>query len=194
MPNTTLKFRKVSTLPGSLAPSTMYMVTSADAGILELVVSSADGLSSRHIINKSEINTLISTAIAAQASGLNEVKVVADIAARNALVSGFTKPTTVLVLNAVADTSVASGAATYIYDTNTTTWYKISEAESLDLVLNWNSISGRPTSSPAQIDAAVTASHSHTNKTQLDKIGENGTGDITYNGAPVRAYLDEEVW
>jgi hypothetical protein len=107
--------------------------------------------------------------------------IVADIAARNALV--LTKNTQVLVLDATGDSTVTSGAATYLYRVSTTSWIKISEAESLDLVLQWANIQGKPTSSPSAIDTAVSNSHTHTNKTQLDKIGENPDGHFTYNSA-----------
>ena len=86
------------------------------------------------------------------------------------------------MLDASADATVASGAATYVYDFGNTTWVKISEAESLDVVLDWSNIQNGPSSSPAAIDAAVADSHTHANKTQLDKIGENGDGNLTYDG------------
>ncbi|SHL96978.1 hypothetical protein SAMN05444389_102422 [Paracoccus solventivorans] len=52
----------------------------------------------------------------------------------------------------------------------------------MDLTLAWDGIIGRPTSSPAQIDAAVTASHNHVNKTQLDALGEDEGQNLTYRG------------
>ena len=63
-----------------------------------------------------------------------------------------------------------------------TSWIKISEAESLDVVVDWSDITNKPTSSVADIDDAVSKRHNHTNKTELDKIGENANELFTYNG------------
>lgn len=71
---------------------------------------------------------------------------------------------------------------------------KISEAESMDITLNWSDIVGKPTSSAAAIDAAVSNSHTHLNKTQLDKVGEDGNGDMTYNSQNIRARLETTAW
>ena len=55
----------------------------------------------------------------------------------------------------------------------------------MDLVLNWSSIVGGPTSTPAQIDEAVAAKHTHVNKNALDKVGEDVEGNFTYGGVAV---------
>lgn len=47
----------------------------------------------------------------------------------------------------------------------------------------WEKILNKPTSTPTQIDQAVTAA-AHTNRAVLDKLGESG-GALTYNGAAV---------
>jgi hypothetical protein len=182
-----LKIRKVTALPGTLEASTLYLVSTADPSILDLYVSSSDGSSARHIVTKSEIQTMINTAVAALDSAL----VVADINARNAL--SPTKNVSVIVLNATGDPTVASGAATYVYDNATSTWYKISESESMDVILTWASLQGKPTSTPAAIDDAVTKAHTHANKTTLDLLTDPA-GELLYNAAPIRAYLDEEAW
>lgn len=51
----------------------------------------------------------------------------------------------------------------------------------LDLQLTWNNITGRPSSSPADIDDAVAKRHTHSNLTQLNKISEDANGFLTYN-------------
>lgn len=183
-----LKIRKVNALPGTLEASTLYMVKHAsNANLFDLHLSTSDGLSSRHIISQAEIATMISDSMAA----FNTVLVVADIAARNALT--LTANAQVLVLNAVGDATVTSGAALYVYDYATTTWHKVSEYESLDVVLDWASIQNKPTSTVAQIDQAVADSHTHANKTLLDLLSEVG-GHLHYNAQPVRPFLDQEDW
>ena len=62
-------------------------------------------------------------------------------------------------------------------------WIKVSEAESLDIVTSWASLTSKPLSSVVQIDNAVAIAHTHSNKTQLDNIGQNVEGLLTYNGS-----------
>jgi len=57
----------------------------------------------------------------------------------------------------------------------------------------WANINDKPTSSVADIDAAVTAA-THANRTQLDKIGENASNKLTYTHggtANVVAYMSD---
>lgn len=182
-----MKIRKVTTLPGTFENSTLYLVPNADASLFDMYLSASNGASVRRIISKSDIATMIADAI----SGAESVQIVADIAARNAL--NPTTITQVLVLDASADATVTSGAATYIYNPDTTSWIKINEAESMDVVLNWVNIVGKPSSSVADIDDAVTKRHTHANKSVLDDISDQ-SGYLGYKGAPVRAYLDAEEW
>ena len=55
----------------------------------------------------------------------------------------------------------------------------------MDAVVQWSNINGRPTSSVAQIDSAVTNSHTHSNKAVLDATQESFTTTlkITYDAA-----------
>lgn len=62
-------------------------------------------------------------------SGLSGTTVVANIAARDALVA--TSGEFAYVIDASADATVGTGGATYVYDG--ATWIKVAEAESLDL-------------------------------------------------------------
>ena len=183
-----LTIKRVTALPGTLDASCMYIVQSADAGLAEIVFTNNDGLSSRHVINKTEIASMISTAV----SNFSNILMVADITARDAMTLDHNA--LVLVLDASADATVVSGAAMYFYDLDTTTWYKVSEFESMDVTITWDSIQGKPTSSVADIDDAVAKKHAHVNMTQLDKIGEDGNGELTYNGSGINAALAANEW
>lgn len=182
-----LKIRKVTSLPSTYDASTMYLVRSETAGLFEIYVSSDDGATVRHLINQAEIQSMITNAIA----GFSTVDVVANIAARDALNPSVVKQ--VIVLDATGDPTVSSGSATYVYDLTNTTWVKISEAESLDVVLQWNNIVGRPSSTVAEIDDAVAKRHTHGNKPVLDDLSA-ASGHLYYSGQPIRAFLDEETW
>lgn len=183
-----IRHHKVTALPGVLAANSVYYVApAAKPDYIEVYVTNAAGDAAKRVFQEADVQALIDTSLAS----FGQTEVVDDIAARNAL--SPSDGTTALVLDASADASVTSGAATYIYRLATTTWVKISEAESMDISLTWAALTGKPTASAAAIDAAVTASHGHSNKTQLDKIDE-ASGEMTYNGQNIRARLDTGDW
>jgi hypothetical protein len=185
---TTLRIERVTALPSTVTASTMYFVKSAESPFFELYVTSSDGLDTRHVINKSEIGTLITDAVA----GLSNIISSATITTRDALV--LTANALVLVLDATGDTTVAAGAAMYFYDFTATTWTKVTEYESLDLSLTWANIANKPSSIVADIDDAVSKKHAHTNSAALAKIGEDTDGKLTYNSAGVEATIAVSDW
>ena len=183
-----MKVHKVNTLPGVLEASALYIVKSADTGLLDLYVSANDGLTARHIISKTEIQTMVNTA----AAGASNIFVVADIAARDALAP--TVVTQAIVVDATDDTSVALGSATYVYDPVGDAWSKIAEHESMDVVLQWANIQGRPSSTVAEIDDAVAKKHAHANMSTLDKFSQDVDGQPTYDGKNLHVYLSSDQW
>lgn len=117
---------------------------------------------------------------------------VADIAARDALAP--TGSWQVFVRDATGDPTVGAGGAMYLWDTANSAWVKTMESESLDIALTWGALQGKPNSSVANIDDAVAKRHTHANKTELDKIGQNVEGDLTYGGVPVRTQWASTGW
>lgn len=107
-------------------------------------------------------------------STFREIRVVANIAARDALepYEGLR----VHVKDASADSTVGEGWAEYLFDG--TSWTKTAESESIDVVQQWADIQGKPASSTANIDDAVSKRHSHSNKATLDAITSAGSGSI----------------
>jgi hypothetical protein len=187
----TFQIFRQTTVPSTFEASAIYLVAPpANPTAVEFYVSNAAGDALKRIPTIADIQTLINDSIAGL--GGDGTVIVADIAARDAL--SPTVNTQVLVLDASDDATVTSGAATYIYQVSTTTWIKISEAESLDLILEWANIVGRPSSSPAAIDTAVSNSHTHANKTQLDKIDEDIDGNFTYDGDLPKIAWDSTGW
>lgn len=183
----TFKIFRETALPGTLQNDSLYVVAPvATPNYFELYAVNSSG-AVRRIPTDADITSKINTALGAA----NALTVVADIAGRNALAPN--RNVQVLVKNATGDATVASGAATYLYEVATTTWTKISEAESLDVTLSWANIVGKPLSTAAAIDAAVGNSHNHGNKTQLDQIGEAG-GIMTYNGQPIATAWSSVGW
>lgn len=121
----------------------------------------------------------------------------------------------VMVVDASADTTVASGWAIYRkrVDTNpasldytivndvpettegagdgrTAGWQKIAEKESIDVALEWSAINNRPNSSVADIDDAVSKKHEHANKSTLDLITYDSTNSVLkYNSTETIAFM-----
>lgn len=139
-----------------------------------------------------------------------DFEIVDDIAARNAL--SPTKNILCLVLDASADSTVNTGSALYAYELTASTWHKVSEYESLDLsglMTSFNiQVGGGATETISQgetinfvagsanitivrsgntltFDVSGGAAHSHSNLTQLNNIGQDGDGDMTYSGTNV---------
>ncbi len=183
----TIKFAKVNTLPGAFAGSTVYIVKDTDAAFAELYISNVTGSAVRRLPNKTDIQSMVNAAVA----GTSHMYVVADIAARNALAP--TVVTQALVIDATADPSVNAGAATYIYDTNTSQWSKIAEYESMDVVLQWANIQGKPNSTSAEIDDAVAKVHTHGNKLVIDKLTEVN-GDLLFDSGHIDPVLRATDW
>ena len=186
----TYKVFKETALPGSLQAHSIYLVApAANPGYLEIYVTDAAGTATRRTHKIEDIQAMIDSSLAGISGGAT---IVDTITARNNL--SPTNGLTVLVVDASADPTVTSGAATYVYRSSNTSWVKISEYESMDVTQNWANIVGKPTSAVADIDDAVTKRHSHANKTQIDKIGEDGNGDLTYNGSNISPRLTSSAW
>lgn len=54
-----------------------------------------------------------------------------------------------------------------------------------NLVLDWQNIHGKPTSTPGQIDTAVGKIHQHNNVNVLNKFGINLQGKLMYDNVPI---------
>jgi hypothetical protein len=177
-----VKVFKTTSVPAELVADAIYLV--ANGSFVEMYVTSTTGVAKRIPI-ESDVQGWITTAMA----GVNGVTIVADITARNALTP--TANVFVYVADATGDTSVAAGAAMYLYNHGTTTWVKVTEYESLDLVMSWANLTGKPTSTPAAIDAAVTAA-THSNRAVLDLLSVSG-GLLQYNGSPVTVVWETPI-
>ncbi|TEJ51188.1 hypothetical protein IPC609_14785 [Pseudomonas aeruginosa] len=183
-----IRFFKVATLPGTLEPDSFYFVENGSYS--ESYLTNSAGVA-RSIGNSTMINALINEALSSLPGTGAPILFVADIAARDAL-----EPEGaifVLVQDASADPTVESGAALYAWNPATSAWLKVAEYESMDVELNWDAINGRPTSTPAQIDTAVSQAHTHANKSTLDKFGEE-SGLVRFNGQPIPAEWNGTAW
>ena len=183
------KIHRVTALPAQLEAYAVYLVASAtNTNYVEMYVSDSTGSAARRIINEADIEALINSKL----SNINEMIIVDNITARDSV--DISKVIYVYVKDATADSTVTNGGASYLYDKSTYSWVKVNEYESMDLVLDWSKIENKPTSTVQAIDAAVADSHTHSNKTQLDKIDEDAFGNFTYNGAVVNTQWTTTDW
>lgn len=183
-----LKIYRETALPSTLEPYAIYLIAPTDKpDYVEMYVTNNDGSKAKRHFNETDVKTMIAQVIAAG----SQLAVVDNIAERDKIESPK-QGNEVYVIDATGDSSVTSGGARYLRNNNT--WLKIAETESMDLQLNWNNIQGKPDSTAAQIDSAVSQAHTHANKTQLDKIGEDGQGNLTYGGNAVKTEWQSTGW
>lgn len=129
--------------PHAYSQDVKYKETSVYATLEALEKANSDAAALYNKANglvQLDANALIPSALIP--AEFKEIKVVADIAERNTLATPFVGMSA-FVKDATADSTVASGGAFYIYDGSA--WVKTSEAESMDVVLNWSAIQDKPT-------------------------------------------------
>ena len=185
-----LRFFKETAVPAEFEPSAVYFIAPANRpDQLEIYVSNVFGTAARHVINATEIQAMIDISVAATGGTM----IVDNIAARDAI-ADKTNAMSVFVQDASADTTVETGWATYVWRASNSTWIKTGEGEGLDLINSWANLQDKPTSSVANIDAAVAARHTHSNKTELDNISEDEDGLLTYKGELPHIGFDSANW
>lgn len=194
MANTTVGFFKLSALPAApYQPNAVYMIPDGADGVTFYVADNT-GATVKHTPTLADIDAAIVQALKNQ----DIVKIVADITARDALAADFKtygEVRQVLVKDATGDPTVATGAATYVFDpSGAGSWYKIAEHALMDLATSWNAIVGRPTSSAGDIDDAVAKRHSHTNLADLNKLSTGVNNELYVNGKQVEAALTTAQW
>lgn len=182
----TIKFHKVLVLPGTLEADSIYFVQNSTYS--ETYVTDSAG-NAKSVGNSSMIAAIANNEISTRLAQHNLVEIVTDITARNALASQD-RNLIVMVLDATGDATVSAGAALYAFRNSDNSWTKVAEYEGMDAVVQWSNILGRPTSSAAQLDAAVTNSHTHSNKAILDATQESFTTALktTYDAAATASH------
>ena len=191
MSNSVLKIFKETILPSTLQPNSLYMVAPVDnPTYVEFYVTGLEASVVRRTLNQADIAAIVAQHISVL--DINNLIVVNDIGARDELnpnANDF-----VFVTDATGDSTVSVGSASYIYEVLTSTYTKVAEYESTDLIFSWANIVDGPNSTPAAVDDAVSKRHSHANATQLAKIGENADGNLTYDGVVPLAGLSSANW
>jgi hypothetical protein len=123
--------------------NTVYFVANPDsADLVDIYISSNSdsNVTVRRVFNEADVASSISSQLAT----LTDTYVVADISARDGLSLPTGKFSYVYVTDATGDSTVKSGSALYLYNPSTKTFTKISEQESMDVVLTWDAIQNKP--------------------------------------------------
>lgn len=187
-----IQFFKVNALPQTLQGDSFYYVSNGNHA--ESYLTNSAGVA-KALGNTAMIRSLIDEALASfQPTSANMVEIVANIAARDAMVSVATGNLLFLVVDATGDATVGAGSALYAYAHGTGITHKVAEYESMDVVLDWSALRNRPTSPVADIDAAVSQRHTHNNKAVLDKLSEAADGSLRYGGAGVSTDWSTANW
>lgn len=185
-----VKFYKVASLPTTMEPNAFYYVENGT--YTESYLTNNAGVA-KSVGNSSMINALVSQALANWGGNAAALSIVPDIAARDAIIINATANMMILVVDASGDSTVDSGSALYAYDFTAQITYKLAEYESMDVVLQWNNIEGRPTSTVAQIDNSVALAHAHNNKAVIDKLTEF-EGGLRYDNKSINPGWATNNW
>lgn len=114
--------------------------------------------------------------------------VVETIAERD-LITGRIPGDKCYVIDATGDPGVEKGGAAYIRmpakGDEAPYWRKLTEDESQDVSLQWESILGKPEQPAASLDKAALLAHAHDNRSLLDSLDRDESGRLTINGKPV---------
>lgn len=186
--NPHFKIYKETALPSKLEAHSIYLISTTEKpDYYEMYVTNADGTKAKRQFGEQDVRTLLAEFNASK----GQLSVVETIANRNAIPQKVVG-TEVFVKDATQDPTVKSGGARYLWDG--TQWIKVSETESMDINQSWGALRDKPNSSVQQIDAAVANSHTHSNISQLNKIGEDSSGNLTYGGNPVKTEWSSNNW
>lgn len=172
----TLTIYRETVLPSDLKTNSIYLIAPSNSNYLEICVVGNTLESAKSSIAEKDVENIFIKLL----KNHNQLTVVANIEERNNIQNPSGE---VFVLDATGDNTVSSGGARYLY--NNGQWLKIAETESMDLSFVWDALIGKPESTPQQIDNAVNLSHSHANASELNKIGQDEKGNLTYDNKPV---------
>lgn len=166
-----VKFYQVTSVPATWEKGAIYAIKpstvplGAPTNYCEIYIVDHTGNVVCHTPTWSEIDNNISNKL----SQLNGITVVDNIADRDAISNPVGE---VYVIDASSDSTVASGGARYLY--NSGAWIKTTESESMDLVLDWTKLVNKPN--------------------ELSKLGEDASGNLTYNGITVKTQWTNTNW
>ena len=179
------KIVRVTALPSTITPSTMYILKTPTSAIAEVYFSNNDGSVLVPGITEQFITDSFASLLA---SGMGQIEIVENINERNR--ANKNGNCLIMVIDATGDEFGSIGTVLYLYRAINSSYFRVSSFDGTNDAINggtggtiwWDTIQGRPTSTPEQIDQAVADSHTHSNKSVLDRIGVTADGVLTVDG------------
>lgn len=182
MANNIQHIRRVNVLPETREADTMYVVKAPGATEAQLVFVGSDITQQVGIIDRISIEQLIEEAVEGVTSVYFRDTYALMLSA---------KPTAnglVYVLDTTGDPLGNGASAVYLYNKQTDAFQRFPNMGGGGVTptdVTWAQILGKPVSTPAQLDKAVTDSHIHSNKLVLDRLTEDAQQKLTFRGLPV---------
>lgn len=183
-----LTISRVNAMPASPLANAIYIVKSKVPGKAELYFTGNSPSAVMSTITHTEVEEMIANMVEKAVSGAKSVYIFKDFPSMRR--ETFDHVVLAYVEDATADPINPAPNAAYIFDPTNNTWIPLPSGKK---EISWADIKNGPTSTVASIDSAVAASHSHSNKAVLDKIGESN-GGLTFNGEPVQNITVTNNW
>ena len=177
---------RVTSLPSTITPSTMYILKQPTSQVAEVYFSNNDGSQLVPGITEQFITDKFTSLLA---TGMGEIQIVDTINDRNRVTKNGNS--LIMVIDATGDEFGSTGTVLYLYRAINASYFRVSVFdENRDGVSSggtsgpvwWNTIQGKPASTPAQIDDAVSKAHDHSNQATLDRIVVTEDGVLTVDG------------
>ena len=179
---------RVTSLPSTITPSTMYILKQPTSQVAEVYFSNNNGSQLVPGITEQFITDKFASLLA---TGMGEIQIVETINDRNRVTKNGNS--LIIVIDATGDEFGSTGTVLYLYRAINSSYFRVSVFDgSGDGVSSggggaggpvwWGSILGKPSSTPVQIDDAVSKAHTHSNQTTLDRIGVTADGVLTVDG------------
>ena len=178
---------RVASLPSTITPSTMYILKQPTSQVAEVYFSNNDGSQLVPSITEQFITDKFASLLA---TGMGEIQIVDTINDRNRVTKNGNS--LIMVIDATGDEFGSTGTVLYLYRAVNASYFRVSVFdENRDGVSSgggtsgpvwWDTIQGKPASTPAQIDDAVSKAHVHSNQATLDRIGVTEDGVLTVDG------------
>lgn len=183
MANELITIEKVTALPNTRTPNTIYLVKEPSTNLLTVYVTGLTPDVIARTIDSVDVTSQIDTAV----SNLSLVTFAEDVQEMMAMTPASNS--LIYVYDASADPNAGAGPSAYVYNFVNETFMLLPKGAGSGGAVNWASIVGRPSSSVGDIDLAVSMRHSHANKPVLDQFSEI-SGEVAYKGSPISRNID----
>lgn len=181
MANSFQRIRRVNQLPTPREVDTLYVVVTPGKADAKLVFIGSDPAAEYGVIDSIAVDQVVEAALDGRSS-IYFRNTYTDMVARKPIENGL-----IYVLDTTDDPMGGTGASgVYLYNKASDSFQNFPGTGGTGPTqVQWAQVLGKPVSTPAQIDKAVTDSHVHANKVVLDRVTEDAQQKLLYRGLPV---------